>query len=74
MNNWEISFIWILFGLTAYSLTSCVSFNEPKFEGKALFDVDNIHCPRGTFVYCEGPNRKNLTCNCAKAIGTVDWL
>ena len=53
--------VLFLFFLTPFG---CASINEPKFEGKALFDTNELHCPRGQIKYCEGRFRTMMDCTC----------
>lgn len=42
----------------------CSNINQPKFEGEPLLDINTFYCPKDTVKYCEGNNRKNMTCGC----------
>ena len=44
-------------------ISGCAN-NQPKFEGEPLLDINTFYCPKDTVKYCEGNNRKNITCGC----------
>ena len=44
-------------------ISGCAN-NQPKFEGEPLLDINTFYCPKDTVKYCEGSNRKNMTCGC----------
>ena len=44
-------------------ISGCAN-NQPKFEGEPLLDINTFYCPKDTVKYCEGNNRKNMTCGC----------
>ena len=44
-------------------ISGCAN-NQPKFEGEPLLDIDTFYCPKDTVKYCDGSNRKNMTCGC----------
>ena len=44
-------------------ISGCAN-NQPKFEGEPLLDINTFYCPKDTIKYCEGNNRKNMTCGC----------
>ena len=43
------------------SSTSYVD-NDPQI------DINKLYCPKDTIEYCEGPNRKMLTCKCVEQV------
>ncbi len=51
-----VSVLFFMFG--------CASVNQPEFEGESLLSIDTFYCPNDTVKYCEGSNRKNMTCGC----------
>ncbi len=60
-----ISLLFILGGCSAVGTS--VGTKE-SYSGAALFDTNKLHCPARMMTVCEGPNKKNLTCNCVRNI------
>jgi hypothetical protein len=59
--------IWYLLPLLTLAFGCATvekNYKPITFEGKPLFDLNEVQCPRDMVKYCQGPNRKNLNCEC----------
>ena len=50
--------------LSLLMMAGCATTGDNHHDSS--FDLKKVYCPKDTIEYCEGPNKKMLTCTCVE--------